>query len=73
MRFIDLFAGLGGFHKALHALGHECVYASELDPLLQGIYEHNWGLKPTGDIRRIVASDLDSIPPHDILCAGFPC
>lgn len=73
MRFIDLFAGLGGFHKALKDLGHECVYASEIDPILQQTYKENWGLTPVGDIRKIVESDIDSIPPHDILCAGFPC
>jgi DNA (cytosine-5)-methyltransferase 1 len=73
MRFIDLFAGLGGFHKALHDLGHECVYASEIDPVLQLTYKQNWGLTPVGDIRKIVETDIDSIPPHDILCAGFPC
>ena len=73
MKFIDLFAGLGGFHKALHDLGHECVYASELDPILRDVYKDNWEIKPAGDIRKIVEHDLDSIPPHDILCAGFPC
>jgi DNA (cytosine-5)-methyltransferase 1 len=73
MRFIDLFAGLGGFHKALHDLGHECVYASEIDPVLQLTYKQNWGLTPVGDIKKIVETDIDSIPPHDILCAGFPC
>lgn len=73
MRFIDLFAGLGGFHKALHELGHECVYASELDPILRDIYKDNWRIKPVGDIKKIVEHDLDSIPSHDILCAGFPC
>ena len=65
MKFIDLFAGLGGFHKALHELGHECVYASEIDPILQDVYKDNWGIKPTGDIKNIVEQDLDSIPPHD--------
>lgn len=70
MRFIDLFAGLGGFHLALSSLGHHCVFASELDPDLAYIYEQNFALKPHGDIRTVRARD---IPKHDILCAGFPC
>ncbi len=69
MRFIDLFAGLGGFHLALSRLGHECVFASEIDPELAYIYEKNFGLRPTGDIRTCYSS----VPSHDILCAGFPC
>jgi DNA (cytosine-5)-methyltransferase 1 len=75
MRFIDLFAGLGGFHKALHELGHECVFASELDPVLRDTYKKNWGkdINIHGDIRKIVKDSIDLIPDHDILCAGFPC
>ena len=75
MKFIDLFAGLGGFHKALHELGHECVFASELDPVLRETYKINWGkdININGDIRKIVKDNIDSIPDHDILCAGFPC
>lgn len=75
MRFIDLFAGLGGFHKALHELGHECVFASELDPILRETYKQNWGkdINIHGDIRKIVKDNIDLIPDHDILCAGFPC
>lgn len=69
MRFIDLFAGLGGFHLALKRLGHTCVFASEINPLLAHLYEQNHGLKPAGDIR----TAYKDIPPHDILCAGFPC
>ena len=70
MRFIDLFAGLGGFHIALKNLGHECVFASEQNLELCNIYELNFGIRPVGDIRNIPANQ---IPPHDILCAGFPC
>lgn len=70
MRFIDLFAGLGGFHLALAQLGHKCVFASELDSGLAALYEKNFGLKPAGDIRKV---SMRSVPPHDILCAGFPC
>ena len=70
MKFIDLFAGLGGFHLALSRLGHHCVFASELDSRLQGLYEQNFGMLPQGDIRGI---DINSIPQHHILCAGFPC
>lgn len=69
LRFVDLFAGLGGFHQALTRLGHRCVFASEIDPELSELYENNFGLKPAGDIRRTYMS----VPAHDILCAGFPC
>ena len=70
LRFIDLFAGLGGFHLALKSLGHECVFACEIDEDLAVLYEKNFGLRPFGDIR---ALDLSAVPAHDILCAGFPC
>jgi DNA (cytosine-5)-methyltransferase 1 len=70
MRFIDLFAGLGGFHVGLSRLGHTCVFASELDPTLQSLYEKNHGIRPHGDIRKI---RLSEIPAHDVLCAGSPC
>lgn len=70
LRFIDLFAGLGGFHLALEQLGHRCVFASELNPELQRIYAENFGLTPSGDIREI---SIKTIPTHEILCAGFPC
>ena len=70
LRFIDLFAGLGGFHLALSNLGHKCVFASELDADLANLYEKNFHLKPAGDIRQVRLRD---IPAHDVLCAGFPC
>lgn len=70
LRFIDLYAGLGGFHQALSELGHRCVFASEIDKDLADLYEKNFGIRPHGDIRSV---DLESVPEHDILCAGFPC
>lgn len=70
MTFIDLFAGLGGFHLALERLGHKCVFASELDSDLAALYKANFGIEPAGDIRQV---KLKEIPAHDILCAGFPC
>ena len=69
-RFIDLFAGLGGFHLALKALGHQCVFACEIDEELASLYQRNFHLRPNGDIRSL---EISSIPDHDILCAGFPC
>lgn len=70
MRFIDLFAGLGGFHLALKQLGHQCVFASEIDTELRDLYKKNFGIKPEGDIRNV---DVLKIPKHEVLCAGFPC
>ena len=70
MRFIDLFSGLGGFHIALRNLGHECVFASEVDETLRTTYEQNFRMNVSGDIREVA---VESIPEHDVLCAGFPC
>ena len=47
--FIDLFAGLGGFHLALESLGAECVYANEWDVPAQNVYNTNFGILPEGD------------------------
>src|SRR5690554_1796734 len=68
--FIDLFAGIGGFHYALHSFGAECVFASEWDVPASETYAQNFNFTPEGDITQIPA---ENIPPHDILCAGFPC
>ena len=58
MKFIDLFAGLGGFHLALSSQGHKCVYACELDNTLRDFYEKNFDLKSDGDITKI---DINTI------------
>lgn len=69
-RFIDLFAGIGGFRIGLERLGGECVFSSEIDKHAAATYERNFGHKPSGDITKIAASD---VPDHDLLCGGFPC
>ena len=70
LQFVDLFAGLGGFHVGLETLGHECVFACESNRQLQEVYEKNFNVRPVGDIRDVKATD---VPSHDMLCAGFPC
>ena len=70
LTFIDLFAGLGGFHLALKSLGHKCVFASELNEDLRKLYFINHGIQCQGDITKI---DITKIPKHDIICGGFPC
>lgn len=70
LKFIDLFAGVGGFHIALEKLGHECVFASEKRVNLAELYEKNFDIEVNRDITKIEVSD---IPSFDILCAGFPC
>lgn len=72
-RFIDLFAGIGGFHEALSSLGGECVFASEKDLHARATYAANFNIAPNifnDDIRKISPED---VPEHEILCAGFPC
>lgn len=70
LKFVDLFAGLGGFNLALTSIGHRCVFASEVERDLRECYAKNFGIKPSGDLRKIARW---AIPDHDILCAGFPC
>ncbi len=68
--FIDLFAGIGGFHTAAVRNGGECVFASEIDSHAQAAYFANYGIQPHGDITQI---DASNIPDHDLLLGGFPC
>lgn len=70
LKFIDLFAGIGGTRLAFEAAGCSCVFSSEWDKFARKTYEANFGEVPSGDIREIAAKD---IPDHDILVAGFPC
>ena len=71
--FIDLFAGIGGFHGALSALGGECVFASEIDKDAARIYHRNWGIMPEGDITALANEQVMRVPKHDVLVGGFPC
>ncbi len=71
-KFIDLFAGIGGFRLALQNIGGKCVYTSEWDKAAKKTYRENFGEIPFGDITK--ESTKNYIPnDFDILCAGFPC
>lgn len=69
-KFVDLFCGVGGFHQALTNLGHECVFACDIDEDCRRTYKENYGIEPEGDITSL---NIERIPDFDILCAGFPC
>jgi len=69
-KFIDLFAGIGGFRMAFQNVGGKCVFTSEWNHYAQKTYEANFGEVPFGDITKI---DETEIPDHDILVGGFPC
>lgn len=69
-KFIDLFAGIGGFHQAMRQLNGECVFAAEISPETAATYKNNYGIEACYDITKV---NPDDIPQHDVLCAGFPC
>ena len=71
--FVDLFAGIGGFHAALSGMGGKCVYAVEIDAAAAKVYAANWGLDPLGDVTKDANDAVMNVPPHDVLVAGFPC
>jgi DNA (cytosine-5)-methyltransferase 1 len=78
-KFIDLFAGIGGFHLAFHKLGLECVLASEIDQVARESYKKNFKMISPNIFKQdmfnkdIFDLDADDIPDFDICCAGFPC
>jgi DNA (cytosine-5)-methyltransferase 1 len=71
-KFIDLFAGIGGFRLAFQNIGGKCVFTSEWDKYSKKTYQANFGEVPFGDITK---SETKSYIPDgfDVLCAGFPC
>lgn len=70
LKFIDLFAGIGGIRQGFEDEHTTCVFSSEWDTFSAKTYEANYGEKPFGDITQI---DEKDIPSHDVLLAGFPC
>lgn len=74
--FIDLFAGIGGFHLALRSVGGKCVFSSELNIASKSTYMDNYGKSPFGDIKQFTDSEsfsISDLPDHNILAGGFPC
>lgn len=69
-KFVDLFAGIGGFRIGFENAGCKCVFSSEIDEHACRMYKLNFGENPFCDIRKL---DPNTIPDFDILCAGFPC
>jgi DNA (cytosine-5)-methyltransferase 1 len=72
-KFIDLFAGIGGFHLAMENNAMQCVFASEIDKEARKTYLANHQIHPDQFNQDINDIDPHNIPDHDILCAGFPC
>eukprot|EP01051_Picozoa_sp_SAG22_P036161 SAG22_NODE_17366_length_306_cov_0.748792_2_plen_71_part_01 len=68
-KFIDLFAGIGGFRKGFEDAGYECVFTSEIDTACQEVYQDNFNSEVFGDITKIKPKD---IPDFDVLLGGFP-
>lgn len=70
MKFIDLFAGIGGFRLGMEKAGFTCVFSAEIDQHASEMYIGNYNENPKCDITKL---DASSIPDFDVLCAGFPC
>jgi len=70
LRFIDLYAGIGGFRLGFEREGHECVWSCEIDKYCRQVYRYRFGETPARDIKEV---DPESIPEFELLLAGFPC
>lgn len=81
-RYVDLFAGIGGFHAMLDHAGGHCVYVSEIDRDARETYVRNWVDPLPASRRPVINTDINidtpedgavDVPEHDVLAAGFPC
>ena len=70
--FIDLFAGIGGIRKGFEEHNGKCIFTSEWNDYALKTYRENFpdDHPVVGDITKV---DAKTIPPHDVLLAGFPC
>lgn len=76
MKFIDLFAGIGGFRLGMEAAGHECIGFCEIDKFARASYKaiHNTeGEIELHDITRVTDDEIRAIGEVDVICGGFPC
>ncbi len=71
--FVDMFSGIGGFHQALKELGGQCVAACEIDNKARETYLANHTVSLEHFYKDIHNIDINTLPVHDLLCAGFPC
>ncbi|HAC65942.1 MAG TPA: DNA (cytosine-5-)-methyltransferase, partial [Cyanothece sp. UBA12306] len=69
-KFIDLFAGIGGFRLAFEQVQYHCVYSCEINEPCQKVYYNNFAECPDNDVTKIIP---DTLPNFDVLTAGFPC
>jgi len=72
-KFIDLFAGVGGFHQAMRYLGGKCVMAAEINEECRKTYRLNYHTEEKEIRSDVTKIDPKTIAPFDVLCAGFPC
>lgn len=70
MKFIDLFAGIGGFRQGFENAGFECVFSCEVDKHCREVYSNNFNEVPFGDIKDVNPHEIEDF---DVLVAGFPC
>ena len=76
MKFIDLFAGIGGFRFGMESAGHECVAFCEIDKFARASYKeiHNTeGEIELHDITQVTDEEIRNIGHVDVICGGFPC
>lgn len=72
IRFLEVFAGVGGFHQAMSSLGAICVGAVEIDPAARETYRANYGTGSQifGDVCKV---DAHALSDSEVVCGGFPC
>lgn len=70
IKFIDLFAGIGGIRLGFEKNGYKCIYSNEINDHACEMYEANFGVNPKGDITKL---DPKTLPDFDVLVGGFPC